>query len=332
MEQALYGPRGFYRQPGGPAAHFRTSVHASPLFASALLRLLEHVDNALGLSVLDVVDVGAGRGELLTELWRQTSPQQRKRIRFTGVEIASRPTNLPDEISWRSEIPPLSGLLIANEWLDNIPINIAHVGALLDTASDAHYFLVDPGTGREELGPPLDSDDMAWVRRWTQRTDIAPVRVEVGSTRDVAWSDAMKQLRSGAAIAIDYGTCSDTARAINRFDTLTGYREGQQVSPIPDGSCDITAHVHFESVAAVGVAMGAHTVARLTQQEALTMLGISASRPPFSLATQDPSGYLRALQRAGDASELIDPSGLGIFEWLIQTKHCTLSNMSVQSL
>ena len=37
-QQALYGPDGFYRRER-PAAHFRTSVHASPLFGQALARL-----------------------------------------------------------------------------------------------------------------------------------------------------------------------------------------------------------------------------------------------------------------------------------------------------
>ncbi len=41
-EDALYGPDGFYRR-NAPAAHFRTSVHASPLFATAVIRLAERI-------------------------------------------------------------------------------------------------------------------------------------------------------------------------------------------------------------------------------------------------------------------------------------------------
>ncbi|MYT19600.1 hypothetical protein GTW69_04735, partial [Streptomyces sp. SID7760] len=69
MEAALYGPDGFYVRPGGPgpAGHFRTSVHASPLYAGAVSRLLRWVDAELGHPAgLDLVDVGAGRAELLT--------------------------------------------------------------------------------------------------------------------------------------------------------------------------------------------------------------------------------------------------------------------------
>ncbi|MEV5768855.1 hypothetical protein AB0L34_30400, partial [Micromonospora sp. NPDC052213] len=69
MDRALYGPGGFFVAGSGPADHFRTSVHASPAFAAALLRLVEQVDAALGHPArLDVVDVGAGRGELLRAL------------------------------------------------------------------------------------------------------------------------------------------------------------------------------------------------------------------------------------------------------------------------
>ncbi|HEV7626481.1 MAG TPA: hypothetical protein VGO89_08290, partial [Streptomyces sp.] len=41
------GSRGFFVREA-PEAHFRTSVHASPLFAAAVARLLQHVDEALG--------------------------------------------------------------------------------------------------------------------------------------------------------------------------------------------------------------------------------------------------------------------------------------------
>src|SRR5437773_11434940 len=67
MYTALYGPDGFYTRPGpGPVAHFRTSAHASPVFAGSLTRLVGRVDEALGHpSSFDLVDMGAGRGELL---------------------------------------------------------------------------------------------------------------------------------------------------------------------------------------------------------------------------------------------------------------------------
>ncbi|GDY64763.1 hypothetical protein SAV14893_041560 [Streptomyces avermitilis] len=80
-QEALYGPAGFYRRPEGPAGHFRTSVHASPLFAGAVARLLRDLDEALGRpSELAFVDMAAGRGELVTGVLAalpRTSPPAR---------------------------------------------------------------------------------------------------------------------------------------------------------------------------------------------------------------------------------------------------------------
>ena len=68
-QDALYGRDGFYARGERPAAHFRTSVHVSPRYAGAILALLRHVDAALGHpDRLDLVDIGAGQGELLSQV------------------------------------------------------------------------------------------------------------------------------------------------------------------------------------------------------------------------------------------------------------------------
>ncbi len=69
MQQALYGSGGFYQRGECPAAHFRTSVHTSARYAAAVLALLRHTDAALGHPPrLDLVDIGAGQGELLGQV------------------------------------------------------------------------------------------------------------------------------------------------------------------------------------------------------------------------------------------------------------------------
>ena len=68
-QDALYGGDGFYARGERPAAHFRTSVHASQRYAEAILALLSHTDAALGHPErLDLVDIGAGQGELLSQV------------------------------------------------------------------------------------------------------------------------------------------------------------------------------------------------------------------------------------------------------------------------
>ncbi|MEJ7772508.1 MAG: hypothetical protein WKF51_11455, partial [Geodermatophilaceae bacterium] len=51
------------------------------------------------------------------------------------------------------------------------------------------------------------------------------------------------------------------------------------------------------------------------QRTALSALGVSGRRPDYAA---DPAGYADALQRAGDAAELLDRGGLGGFAWLLQ--------------
>ncbi|PWU43699.1 hypothetical protein DLE60_09940 [Micromonospora globispora] len=312
MERALYGPGGFFVSGAGPAAHFRTSVHASPLFASALFRLLSQVDVALGHPArLDLMDVGAGRGELLSALAGHAGRSSlADRLRLTAVERAGRPADLPEEIDWVGSVPSgITGLLLATEWLDNVPLDVAV------WAEDGwRYVLVDPTTGEESIGDEVRGDDADWLTTWWS-APAAGTRAEIGRTRDQAWADAVGRIDRGGALAVDYGHL----RGDRPVDgSLTGYRGGRQVGPVPDGSCDVTAHVAMDSVASAGerVARCAYTL--ISQREGLRALGADGGRPPLSLAASDPAGYVRALAAASAVAELTDPAGLGGHWWLLQ--------------
>ena len=90
--------------------------------------------------------------------------------------------------------------------------------------------------------------------------------------------------------------------------TLTGYRDGRRVRPVPDGSCDLTAHVAFDACAAAGVTAGASRTRLLTQREALG-----------ELVVPEPTGLRDRLEHRSQLAELVDPNGLGAFNWLIQS-------------
>ncbi|WP_229067781.1 SAM-dependent methyltransferase [Actinoplanes sp. DH11] len=304
MRAALYSSTGFFvRDHDGPAGHFRTSVHASPLFAGALLGIVGRLDAALGRpATFDLVDVGAGRGELLTTLLAMLPAGLTGRVRPTAVELAPRPPGLDPRIVWRRDVPDtVTGLLIATEWLDNVPLDV------VETDEHGRYrkVLVDRRTGAETLGGPADAADVFWLSRWWP----GPGRIEIGWPRDTAWADAVAAVRRGAALCVDYGHHRADRPVLG---TLTGYREGRQVPPVPDGRCDVTAHVAMDAVA---VAAG-HPYTMIRQREALKALGVDGARPPLSLARTDPAGYVRALSAAGSAAELIDPTGLGAHWWL----------------
>jgi SAM-dependent MidA family methyltransferase len=313
MTDALYGAEGFFVAPdAGPARHFRTSVHASPLFAAAILRLISRIDDALGRpDPFEVVDVGAGRGELLAAVRALVcgagAGSLRDRVRWTGVEVAPRPGTLPGDIGWRRDVPDaIVGLLLATEWLDNVPLEVAEV----DDAGRVRRVLVDPASGAESLGGAVDAADAYWLARWWPGLREPGDRAEIGWPRDVAWADAVGAVRRGCALAVDYGHLRGDRPVLG---TLTGFRDGRQVTPVPDGTCDVTAHVAIDSV---GAAAGA-AYEITTQRVALKALGVDGGRPPRELASTDPAGYLRALSAAGAAAELTDPSGLGGHWWLL---------------
>ncbi|MFF3872441.1 SAM-dependent methyltransferase [Streptomyces sp. NPDC001978] len=415
-EAALYGPGGFYRRPEGPAGHFRTSVHASPLFADAVARLLCRVDEALGRPErLDFVDMGAGRGELVTGVLAALPADVATRARAYAVDLAERPVGLDDRITWLSEPPQqITGLLFANEWLDDVPVEVAEV----DSTGVPRLVLVRDG-GAERLGAPVSGPEAEWLARWWPLPPEEGLRAEIGLPRDQAWASAVARVARGAAVAVDYAHTSDTRPP---FGTLTGFREGHETTPVPDGSCDITAHVALDACAALGgsgalgggagqeegtgreacaardggvtqdggaaqdaragldsgsgsaretgarpdasavpeastardrgarqdahagrgtgpvrdggavLGSGAGPGARvargaarslprarlLVQRDVLRALGIAGVRPPLALASTNPSEYVRALARAGEAAELTAPGGLGDFGWLVQ--------------
>ncbi len=322
MATALYGPDGFYTRPGsarGGAGHFRTSAHASPLFANAMLRVVAAVDEAMGRpDPLDIVDIGAGGGHLLRRIAELAPTYLASRMDLTAVELAPSPRGLPDHIAWTDSMPPpgtVAGLVLATEWLDNVPLDLAVAG---DNGA-LYYALVDPVDGVESRGEPLSERDLGWASTWwlpDSANGWSPgCRIEIGVTRDDAWAQAVTALHAGVAIAVDYGHTSTT-----RPDggTLTGFYAGRSAPAIPDGSRDVTAHVAIDAARAAGEVAAGQPGLLLTQREALARLGVNGARPSLDLAHRDPGAYIRGLSGAAQAVELTDPAGLGAHYWIVQ--------------
>ncbi|WP_377640301.1 SAM-dependent methyltransferase [Oryzobacter terrae] len=302
--EALYGVHGFYRRPEGPAGHFTTSAHGplGSVLAEAVGRLADRE------GVGHVVDLGCGRGELLHQL-----AALRPDLRLTGVDVVARPVDLPEAVGWLTSpggaaLPhTLDGLedvlVLAHEWLDVVPCTVLEVAEPGRLA----VVLVDPATGGESLGGDPTAAELTWCAQHWPVDDLEEgSRVEVGLARDLAWDDLAARVRGGVLVAVDYG---HTRADRPPHGTLTGYRGGSVVAPVPDGSCDLTAHVAVDSLAHDAV---------VPQGEALRELGIVTGVPPRALARADPAAYLAALARASAATAVTDPSGLGGFLWVLR--------------
>ncbi len=300
--RALYGENGFYLQAAGPAGHFSTATQGVPQIgrqlAGALLRLMDQE----GLDTF--VDMGCGRGELLEHV-HALGPQ----VHCLGVDVVARP-ELSRRIGWLQspggeQLPDdldglTSTLVFANEWLDVVPCPIAE----LDQDGELREVLVDASTGEEQLADPVTGTSRQWCQWFWPVEGLQPGdRVEIGQTRDVAWDNLVSRLGSGLAIAVDYGHTIDYRPPQG---TLTGFREGRQVMPVPDGSCDLTAHVAMDSLTHDDL---------MDQRSALRQLGVSGQIPGRDLARSSPAAYLQGLSTASAAAALTAKGGLGDFLW-----------------
>lgn len=304
--EALYADGGFYRRGGGPAGHFETASHGR--VGRALARTLVGLAREVGATA--VVDVGAGRGELLGALrsvgWGGP---------LAGVDVVDRPAGLPDGVGWarspggghlpgRDAVTTALGadlgtaLVVAHEWLDVVPCPVAEVGP----DGVLREVLVD-GAGHETLGPPLDGRTLAWADRWWPERSPGD-GVEVGAPRDGAWAGLLDRWRPRAAVAIDYG---HTLEARPPGGTFAAYRDGRRCEPSPDGSCDLTAHVAVDSLRHDLVLTGAEAVGRW---------GPPTTLPDDALSRTDPAAYLEALADAGAARALAD-GPYGTFAWVL---------------
>lgn len=246
-ETALYGDGG---STGASKSRPGTSVRPCTrprCSCGAVARLLVRTARELGTDAVDLVDLGAGRGELVTGVLAALpgiAPAGLS-VRAYAVEIAGRPVGLDPRIEWCAEPPPgVRGLLFANEWLDNVPTPVAET----DADGIDRYVLVRTADGAERLGEPVTGADAAWLRRWWPSAGPGS-RAEIGRPRDEAWARAVSTLSAGLAVAVDY---AHVRQSRPPFGTLTGFRAGREVRPVPDGSCDLTSHVALDACAAAG--------------------------------------------------------------------------------
>jgi SAM-dependent MidA family methyltransferase len=297
--------RQFWRAQS-PEGHFATS--AGGVLADELARIVLEVDDRLGSPLgFTVLDLGAGDGSLL-EAVRDRCPELRSRARWIGVDV--RPIHRDGVMSLVQEVPgplPLAGLegvVMAHEWLDEMPCDVVE----RDHAGDDRLVLL-AGT-REFLGPSLrdrsgcaahgvDADAArAWLDRWWP-LDQAGQRAEVGIPRDEGWTWMAGLLQRGMALATDYGHRRQERTALRRRGSLRAYRSGHICEPLADGSVGITADVAVDACAA---AVPGTTIIR--QRDALGDVRIDATSSPVELA------------RYFELIRLRNPAGPGGFHWL----------------
>ena len=313
MEAALYDPAdGFYaRAPIGRDGHFVTSPHVSPAFGDLVARQLAESWDSLGKpSPFTVAELGAGDGTLARRILEAVAPlaDLAAALRYVAVErTPGQSEALRDDALETAgaleELGPLTGCVIANELLDNVPFHrlrerdgrVVEVkvgeddGSLVEVEADPS----DEALGA--LGRPLAPGE---------ERPVSPKAMEI--VRDVAGA-----LERGYAFLFDYGfVAGETPGPVH------AYRDHKVLADVFEdpGGRDVTAAVDLEAVAAEALTAGLQVWGPVTQREALLALGYrlwSAGVRKRQAETQDAREANRLYEARSRASILIDEDKLG---------------------
>jgi SAM-dependent MidA family methyltransferase len=138
MDLALYAPAMGYYSGGahkfGAAGDFVTAPELSPVFAQTLAAQVRQI---LALSSPQIIEVGAGSGQLAADLLRELEsrgvlPESYAILELSGElrarqrqVIAAQVPHLLSRVSWLERLPErFAGLVLANEVLDAMPVHL----------------------------------------------------------------------------------------------------------------------------------------------------------------------------------------------------------------
>ncbi len=329
MALALYAKDLGYYAGGaaklGKSGDFTTAPEITPLFGATLARFAQSLFPGQPLALLEF---GAGTGRLAHDMLAA--------LRASGVEVASyQIVELSGElrsrqqvllgadpaVSWLPAPPPaFSGLVIANEVLDALPVHL----------------LVRANGGWRERGVGLDGQAFRFVDREADPalalqipdaanlpdgylTEVHPQ--QSGFIRMLA--DMLGAGDGGAALLIDYGFPASEYYLPQRNEgtLMCHYRHHAHGDPfyLP-GLQDITAHVDFTQMARAALEAG--LAVGYWQSQAAFLLAAGLPELLQSSRADDPAAWL---PQANAIQKLTSPAEMGeLFKVMVVSYHLTM--------
>jgi SAM-dependent MidA family methyltransferase len=339
MELALYEPGlGYYRQAADrptDAGDFLTAPETHPIFGWTLARRIEALWAELGRpATFHLIEYGAGSGTLalsiLDGMRRHAATEARAAEALEAVRYRAEETNahrladlrrrfaeagLADRLAGGEGPTPVTGVLIANEFLDALPVRrfVIRGGKVreLYVAWRDRFVEVEDDPSTPDLEQRLADDGLS-------AGQFAEGQVGEMALGLAPWLDEVAaRLGRGYVLVIDYGyPAAELYGPRHLAGTLLGYR-GHRVVHDPfdsPGRTDLTCHVDFTALQVLAERRGFRTESLVTQQEFLVAAGLEAELQALQASPEtDVADYLRA--RSGIV-RMLDPRRMGSFRAL----------------
>ena len=317
QEAALYDPEGgYYEKPGrvGRTGDFVTGASWHPAFARCLVRIASRLAPEIA-PPIDVVDIGAGEGELLgffSSAWPGEAD-----IRLTGVEAstvrrAGAAARVPVArfVAAVDDLPAgLAGLVVAYELFDALPVRAFRV---LEDSSLRERRVGTDAAGRFEWVEAYCPDGPELLAGLARRGAI----LEPGQVLEVrpgaaALARAISaRLTRGILLVFDYGAPTRAlygpARANGTLEAFQSHRVTRDVLSDP-GSRDLTSWVDFTEIEEAFQAEGLTVHGLVSQSRLLLSAGIAEE---LSAVPGEILSPVRAAERNAVA-KLVMPGGMG---------------------
>lgn len=328
MAACLYDPdHGFFAS--GPlrsvkSGDFLTSPEVSPWFGRTFARLVaDRLSRLHGDTCL--IEVGAGSGSLLGSMLPALggdAPQQvaaveaspAAREALAGREGVSIVASSMEELG-----SGLRGVVVANELLDNFPVSLV----VRSGAAWEERWVGAGGSGLTLVAAPVRDEVAAWADAYGGSVPEGGM-VEVQLAANAWLENALRRMKSGTVIVIDYGGTTEELEPRRTLGTLRTYRN-HHLGPDPltePGLTDVTVDVNFSALAATATSAGARVdVSR--QDDLLDEWGLRDEISNLRLRELELAREGRGLERLAlkaeimDADTLLHPRGLGDFRVLV---------------
>ncbi|WP_026100151.1 class I SAM-dependent methyltransferase [Fortiea contorta] len=357
MDMVLYNPEhGYYSSAvklGLKGGDFFTSVHLGADFGELLAVQFAQMWEILERPVpFFLVEMGAGQGLLATHILtyhQRHHPDLFAILEYVIVEKSptlrqeqqQRLRDLPVRWCNLEDIPPnsITGCFFSNELVDAFPVHqftliggelreiyvtVQKKGENLLSQSTPSFIEV---TGEASTPRLAEYFDLVGIDL-TQSVYEEGYRSEINLAALDWLSIVADRLQSGYVLTIDYGYPASRYYNPRRSQgTLQCYYQHRHHhNPYVNiGQQDITAHVDFTALEKWGDRCGLNLVGLTQQGLFLMVLGLSQRIAALSHQQQSLS---QLLQRREALHQLIDPSGLGSFGVLVQSKGLTQKQIS----